>query len=300
MASEAESAGRRPKCVVTGATGFLGREVFPTLGKSMDVEGWGLRLAGAQARKVDLRSREEVAGALQAARPDMVVHLAAYRDPDFCEEHPDECYALNTASCENLTVALDPCVPVLFVSTDYVFDGTRPPYAEDAVRNPLSVYGRSKMLAEDIILQRPQGIVLRVPLLVGAGKDLVSSGFIAQMHASISQGKKDVADDVLVRYPTWTRDTARVILHLLQGKKTGIWHFSGLEGGTRYQLTRQVAEVLGANCDHLAPSTRIIPRKAIRPANSQLAPSRLLQERYRGFTPFRDVVRSVLTETGVL
>jgi dTDP-4-dehydrorhamnose reductase len=87
-------------------------------------------------------------------RPDAVLHLAANPQPDFCEEHPDEAKASNVDSTASLCAALPASVPLILASTDYVFDGSHPPYAEDAERRPVNVYGATKVAAEDLVRQR--------------------------------------------------------------------------------------------------------------------------------------------------
>lgn len=288
------------KCVITGASGLLGKEVVPVLGNAFTAEAWGHTSARPDIIPVDLRSRDAVQAALNRGAPAAVVHMAAYREPDFCEANPDECRALNVESTRYLCELLPADAYLLFISTDYVFDGNNPPYSEGDERCAVNVYGQSKVESEDLVLARPCSAVLRVPLLIGAGGSLDDSGFVAQMRQAVLEGKRLELDDVLARFPTWTRDVAKAILHLIQTRGEGVWHYSGLEGKTRFEWTLEMARILGADSSHLVPSNAVIPRKARRPGDSQLVPARLRETGYNEFSTFETAVRSILSEFGAL
>ncbi len=280
-------------CIVTGASGLLGREVVQELQKNWRVVALSHKPREGY-RAIDLRERNQIAALVAEVKPDAVVHLAAYREPDFCEENPAETKRLNVDSVRFFSETLPASAQLLFVSTDYVFDGTNPPYTEASPRNPLSEYGRSKCAGEDVIASRPNSIALRVPLLIGAGPSFKESGFIAQMIESLASGKPQQLDEVLVRFPCWTRDVAGAIAFLLAKKETGTFHLSGPRGGTRYAWTVEVAELLGQSHTHLAPSNVVIPRKAGRPRNSQLSDTKLRALGFATSTDLLDVVRFVI------
>lgn len=282
-------------CIVTGASGLLGREVSCALAGA-----WRIVPLSHKPREgfraVDLRDRGQIATLVSEEKPDAVVHLAAYREPDFCEDNPAETTRLNVDSVRYFVELLPAPVRFLFVSTDYVFDGNAPPYGEADDRNPISEYGRSKCAAEDVMAARAGGIVLRVPLLMGAGPTFDASGFIAQMVDAVVSGKPQQLDDVLVRYPCWTRDVAGAISFLLEGSHAGTFHLSGPRGGTRYSWTVETARLLGKEHGHLKSSKVVIPRKAGRPADSHLDDSKLRAAGFKTATDPMDVVRAVLAE----
>ena len=132
------------RVVVTGASGLLGRQIF----KEFDTKGWnatGLAFSRCRRplRKVDLRDRHDVANALDEAKPKVVIHAAAERRPDVVEKNEEETMALNVFGTQFLA---EECacrgIFMLYISTDYVFDGTQPPYKVDATPNPLNTYGK--------------------------------------------------------------------------------------------------------------------------------------------------------------
>ena len=214
--------------------------------------------------------------------------------PISVKKHPDEARQLNVEPVHTLDACLPDDVPLLFASTDYVFDGTSPPYVESDRVGPVNVYGQTKVDAESVVLARTTGIVLRMPLLIGAGATWDTSGFISQMWDSVSHKVRQSQDNVLQRFPTWTRDVANVMGWLLKHEQSGLFHISGLRGHTRYQWMLEFGSLVGESTDHLVPSTDVIPRLASRPFDSQLRPCRLQSMGYRGFTDFSDVVKEVM------
>lgn len=285
------------KCLVTGASGQLGREIVRSLSGGWDVVG--LSHQDASCRKVDLRDQDALKALLTELRPDVVVHSAAYRDPDFCETNPDEVARLNVEPVRMMCEGLPPAAKLVFISSDYVFDGDHAPYAETDVTCPVNVYGQSKVDGEALALGRENTLVLRIPLLIGASPTLDQSGFIAQARAAVLCGEAQELDAVAPRFPTWTRDVAEALRFLLERNAMGVTHYSSLREGTRYTWTREIAEVMGVAAGHITPSPGVVPRGARRPANSQLDTALIQKMGFGRFTDFKDVVRQVLTELDV-
>lgn len=287
------------RTLITGAGGFLGREVLQAFRGDGEVipvsrsgrEGWSV---------ADVRERDAVRRMVVETHPDVVVHLAAYPDPDFCEDHPDEARRLNVGSVRHLVELLPAGTRLLFVSTDYVFDGTAPPYTETSERHPLSIYGSTKCDAEDLVSERRNSTILRIPLQIGAGPTLDKSGFISIMIKQLRDRDPQLVDDVIARFPTWTRDVAHVMQFLVHGGHDGVFHYSNPVGGTRWHWTQLVAETLGFSSSHLIPSHEVIQRRAQRPVNSQLISSKLPALGYSRCTPVPDVVRDVVRTFGGL
>ena len=284
---------KKPVCAVVGASGFLGIETVPHVQSSFDVVATSRR-PRASHHVLDIRDRIAVQRFIDDVKPDAVALLAAGRDPDACEADPEEPRRLNVAPAGFFAAALPPGVPLLFVSTDYVFDGQNPPYAESSPRHPVSMYGRSKMEAEDLVLARPGGMVLRVPLLMGWTHDPEQSGFFSHLLGDLRRREPLLLDHVLARYPTWTRDVGRAITTLLATRQSGIFHFSTSERLTRYQSAQAMGEILGWPTNHLQPSYQVIPRKAQRPLDARLSTGRWTSIGGFPATPFREVVKQFL------
>lgn len=260
-------------CLVIGGSGFLGRETVPALSERYHVLSTGRREHGPDTLALDLRDADAVARVVHDLRPAAVVALAAYRDPDACEDAPEETRRLNTEPYRVLTRLLAPETPLVFVSTDYVFDGDHPPYHEHDERRPVNVYGESKRDAEDSVASFPGGVIVRVPLLMGWTADPGASGFFSQLIGDLRAREPRLLDDTLARRPTWTRDAARAIARLLCNHERGMFHFSTSRRWTRYQAAVEMAGIMGWPHDHCRPSDAVVPRRARRPRDAQLAMS---------------------------
>jgi dTDP-4-dehydrorhamnose reductase len=277
-------------CLVTGASGFLGTAIADRL--PYEVVGVGRQGRGVTA--LDLRDADAVAAFMDKTQPDAVVHCAAYRDPDFCEREPGEARRLNTRAVAHLLDGLPAAGRFLFISTDYVFDGTHPPYCEDDPVSPVNVYGASKAEAEGLVREHPGGMVLRVPLLCGAGPSWEESGFIFQLAGDMdASGGVRKLDDRAVRFPTWIEEVAGAVEFLLAQDQRGIFHYSGLEGMTRYQWALALAQHLEKDAGHISPLAKGIPRAARRPVNSQLDSSRIRALGYDPRSSFFEVFKRV-------
>ena len=280
--------------LITGASGLLGRSLMARLEGMGNVSGTGFSSAVGRLFPVDLRETVALKGLLKELKPDVVVHSAAYRDPDFCEDHPAEAFRLNVAPVEQFCELLPDSVPLLFISSDYVFEGVAAPYREEDERHPVNEYGRLKVEAEDLVLQRDAGVVLRIPLLIGAGPTWESSGFIFKTLAQIQNLTPSSLDHAGIRFPTWTDDVAEAVAHLLNIGGTGRYHYSSLEGGTKYEWAQELADLAGVSMEHITPNREGSATRAVRPGNTQLAVEKIRHTGLNRFTSFPKVVQSVL------
>jgi len=282
------------KILVTGATGYLGRVIADHLGERYAVIRWGHSQAGDEALRVDMRDDAALTSALHAAAPDVVVHCAAYRDPDYCEEHPEETRRVNVRPVEILAQALPTETRLLFISSDYVFDGHHAPYREGDERHPVNVYGLSKKEAEDALSGRDRTTILRIPLLVGAGPTFAASGFIAKIARAIMEKQRMELDAVSLRFPTSIQDVAKAVGFLMDHQAEGPFHFSSEEGRSQYEWALLVAQCMGSASRMLIPVDNPPARKAVRPCNSQLSIERIKQLGFDENTPFTEIVKHVL------
>lgn len=290
----------RRKILITGATGLLGRSLAGRLGCFGTVTGVGHSQIADGTASVDLRQPDSLADLVGDLKPDLVVHSAAYRDPDFCEEHPEEASRLNVNPVARLCELLPDPVPLVFISSDYVFDGRNPPYCEHDERRPVNVYGQMKVQAEDFVLAREAGLVLRIPLLIGAGPTWEESGFIYKTLAAIRDRRPSTLDHSGVRFPTWTEDVAEVVAHLVENGASGAYHYSSLRGGTKYEWALELARLTGSSADHISPDPEGSPSSAPRPGNTQLAVEKIRGAGFARFSPFETVAESVLRRFAVL
>ena len=296
------------KVAIIGASGLLGRALADQLARQADwqVVATAFRRCGPHLSTLDIRDAQAVGQFIECEAPDAVIIAAAERRPDVCEHDPALARALNVDAVRTVAEAAKRRGAwVLSISTDYVFDGTHPPYREDAQPSPLNAYGRSKLEGERALTETTGlGCVLRLPLLYGPIVDWAESAVtslvpaIAASASDAPDAKVAVMDAWAIRYPTFTPDVAFVIRQILErfarGEAiTGIVQWSGGEPMTKYEIALRLAEALQFNAQLVPQHT---PTDATpRPHNCHLDSSRLEALGIGRRTPFDTAIREVLT-----
>ena len=289
--------------MVTGASGLLGRELLNRF-RQANWECLGLAFSRARSglRRVDLRDRAEVESLLEDFRPQIVVHAAAERRPDVVEKNPDATEALNVSASRHLAeLCSKRDIFLLYVSTDYVFDGRSPPFKPGDATNPLNAYGRSKLNGEREVLAHLEHAVLRVPVLYGPVEFLGESAVTTLFSAVLRPDQPAKMSDYERRYPTHVADVAGVCVQLCEkrlveggGAGAGVWHWSGSDCLTKYEMARVMAEAFALPSSHLVP-VREPSSGAPRPFDCCLdcsATEKALSTAER--TPFKDGIHNVL------
>lgn len=291
------------KIIVTGASGLLGRALMTRLSSDAgglgeaSVIGLSFTRTRAPFRRLDLRDAEAVRVFLDAERPDWIVHAAAERRPDAVDKAPEDARRLNVGATDTLaTWAAAEGARILYVSTDYVFDGKNPPYDTEAQTCPLNEYGRMKLAGEESV--RGSGgdwTILRIPILYGRAESLAESP-ITEIAAKLSAQGGGTFEDWAMRYPAHTDDVAAAMATLLAAPDSmgrGLFHFAGHEGLTKYRMARIIAPIVGVQPEAAAADSNP-PAGAPRPKDCRLDGSRL---EALGFSPairFEEGIRKVL------
>jgi dTDP-4-dehydrorhamnose reductase len=254
-------AGSKPVTLILGGGGMLGSDLraeFPE--RSI--------LAPASA-ELDIRDAAAVLEA--AAGAAVVINAAAYTAVDDAETHEREAHAINAIGAENAArAAAEAGAAFVQLSTDYVFDGTATePYREDAPRNPVSAYGRTKAEGEERVLAaHPSPYIVRTAWLYGAG----GRNFPRTMLSLAAE--RDTVSVVTdqVGQPTWTADLARLIATLLEvDAEPGVYHATNSGKTTWFGFARAVFERAGLDPERVQPTdSAAFVRPAPRPAFSVL------------------------------
>ncbi len=240
------------KIIITGASGLLGREILKIWKQSPhQVYGWSYSQKGEFLESIDLNNHQLVEQKIKSLQPDLIIHAAAERRPNICSEHPDQAISLNVEATKNLAeLSQKHKFQLLYISTDYVFDGTTPPYSVHDKPNPLNFYGKSKLMGEKEILKSEFGSVLRVPILYGPCQELSESA-VTIIANQLSSGVRQF-DNWAIRMPTFTTSVAQ-FTRGWETPKLGIYHFCNHEKMTKYQIAQKIAKLLAIDKSELIP-----------------------------------------------
>ncbi len=267
------------RIIVTGCNGQLGTEVTELLAGQAPHEVLGLDLP-----EHDLTDRDHVLGVITSWQPDLVLHGAAFTAVDACEEEVETAYRVNCAATRFVADgARRVGAHVVYVSTDYVFDGTKDsPYVEWDTPNPQSVYGRTKLGGEMEI--DPGWSIARTSWVCGYhGNNMVKT----LLRLAAGDGEVSFVDDQ-VGHPTFAGDLAQMVVKLGVERVPGVFHTTNQGAVSWYGFAREVFAAAGEDPDRVKPiSTDELqpPRPAKRPANSVLDN---MAWRMHGFEQSRD------------
>ncbi|MGA1312400.1 MAG: dTDP-4-dehydrorhamnose reductase [Ilumatobacteraceae bacterium] len=252
------------KIIVTGAAGQLGRELVDV------ATGAGHDVFAASRAELDVTKPEVVRAAVLREQPAVIVHAAAWTAVDACESDREKAMLHNGAATRFVVdAAREVGARVIYISTDYVFDGTKPtPYVEADVPNPQSVYGVSKLAGEQAV-DTSIDTVVRISWVCGFhGANMVKT----ILRIAAQQDTLTFVDDQ-VGCPTFADDAAAMITRLATEARPGIWHVTNQGAVSWYEFTREVLRAAGHDPARVKPvRTRdLVPaRPAPRPANSVL------------------------------
>jgi dTDP-4-dehydrorhamnose reductase len=250
------------KVLITGANGLLGQKLYSNLATRREfiplATGKGAcRLEkGTRYHELDITDPDAIFQLFEDWRPDAIVHAAALTQVDYCEKHPSECTAINITGTKNLLEAAKSAGSrFIFISSDFVFSGRQGPYQEDDEPDPVNVYGQSKLEGERLVKQSglPWSIV-RTVLVYGVARDMSRSNIVLWARKNLEEGKAIRVVNDQWRTPTLVEDLADGCRLILDQVKTGIFHISGQEMLTPYDMAVRTARHFGLNKDLISPT----------------------------------------------
>jgi dTDP-4-dehydrorhamnose reductase len=274
---------RAQRVLVTGAGGQVGADLMDTLrgltplggdpGFQPDerpVASDEFEVLGLTRHDLDITDRDAVLRAVAAARPDVIVHLAAYTAVDRAETEAELCFAVNARGTESISIAArEVGAQLIAVSTDYVFDGEKgAAYVELDPTNPLNVYGATKRAGE--LLCSSEDTIVRTSWVMGVrGKNVVH---VIADRAEAGESVRFVDDQMGT--VTAASDLARTLVTLARERIGGIWHVANSEPTTWFDIAAYVGTLLGRG-DDFATAIKthdLVPQPlATRPARSDLS-----------------------------
>lgn len=298
---------RPVRVLVTGARGQVGLDLVDMLhavtppgadidfqpdDRPVDVNEFEVLALGHH--ELDITQGAAVRHAVAVARPDVIVHLAAYTAVDRAESDVETCFSVNAEATGTLSVAAaESGAHLIAISTDYVFDGEKgSAYAEHDSTNPLSVYGASKRAGE--MRCRENDTIVRTSWVMGVrGKNVLHA--IAQRAVS---GEMVRFVDDQIGTVTVASDLARSLITLVRERPGGVWHVANVGATTWFDVAHHAGEVLGRGRDFATPisTSDLVPAPvAQRPRRSDLATSHW-QENWRVLPDWREGVARLARE----
>jgi dTDP-4-dehydrorhamnose reductase len=257
------------RILITGAGGQLGRDLVALFS---DPSAGRYDVVAADHAGLDVGDREAVQQLLGSVEPDLVVHAGAWTAVDACEGDPDRAFRVNALGSRHVAEAARRArAHLVYVSTDYVFDGcSSVPYREWDAPNPKSVYGRSKLAGErEVAALLPTATIVRTSWVCGRhGSNMVKT----VLRLAAERHELAFVDDQH-GCPTFTEDLAEMILRLSSDRLPGLFHVTNQEPTTWYHFARDILAAAGQDPDRVRPipsGDLQPPRPAPRPAQSVL------------------------------
>lgn len=239
--------------------------------------------------EADLTDEAQVRTAARGVAFDAVVHAAAMTDVDRCETEPERALRVNRDATRNVAdLARERTALFVYVSTDYVFDGTkRSPYLEEDPVGPINSYGRSKLEGERAaVASGAKSLVVRTSWLFGPG----GKNFVDTIASKLERGESLRVVDDQKGSPTYTRDLAHAIELLLRRGSTGTVHATNSGTTTWYGLAREIGRALGSDAAIEPVTTEDFPRPAPRPRYSVLSGARFRAWTGENLRPWEEAV----------
>ena len=264
------------RILITGSNGLLGQKlVAQLLQKGIDFMASSLGVnrnndcPEENYRTMDICKRDEIAEVFKEFKPTHVIHTAAMTNVDACELNPQECKSLNVDSVQLLAnQCLAEHCHFQLLSTDFVFDGSKGNYQEEDAPNPLSIYGHSKLQAEEYIKDLPslQFSIVRTIIVYGTGNQLSRSNIVKWAKEALLEGKELSIIDDQFRAPTWADDLAWACIRICELNENGIFHVSGPETMSIYEIVERIAKHYQLSMDKVKRTTSSsLSQPAVRP-----------------------------------
>ncbi|MEG1144139.1 MAG: dTDP-4-dehydrorhamnose reductase [Clostridium sp.] len=278
------------RVLVTGAKGQLGTDVVNELNKR------GIEAIGVDVQEMDITDASACRRVISEEKPDAVIHCAAYTAVDAAEDNVELCHRINAEGTRNIAeVCRDLDIKMMYISTDYVFNGTgETPWQPDDRREPLNVYGQAKYegeLAIEELLQKY--FIVRIAWVFGVnGKNFVKTMLrLGKENRAVS-----VVDDQ-IGSPTYTYDLARLLVDMIQSEQYGRYHATNEGLCSWYEFAVEIFKQAGMSEVKVTPvDSSKFPSKAKRPSNSRISKDKLEENGFERLPSWQDALSRYLKE----
>lgn len=264
------------RLLVTGSGGLLGsklcelaalenHELYSSYSQHKPLQGTPIR--------IDISDKNAIKKAFERAKPETVVHAAAFTDVDRCELEKEHAWKVNVEGTTNLAVSCKRHgVFLVYVSTDYIFDGKKGLYKEDDEPNPINYYGLTKLQGEDAVKDLLEDYcIARTSVLYGSTAAAGKTNFALWLLEKLKHNEKAKIVTDQWNSPTLNTNLANMLLEIAERRITGTYHLAGATRISRYDFSKLIAQAFALDADMIRPSlSNEFPWIAKRPTDSSL------------------------------
>ena len=266
------------RILITGAFGQLGHALQSVLSKKSNYE---LVCTGRKIKKsqegipLDIRNQVALKEIINTTAPDILINLASMTNVDACELNPKLAGEINVAGLQHICDSFKG--KIIHLSTDYVFDGTSGPYKEDDPLNPISIYGKTKLASEHILLEKDiKNLVIRGNVLYDYSPH-TSASFLNWVVSSLKNNQEIKVVEDQFNNPTWTRSMSDIIELSIENDLEGIIHWGDSVHISRFEFAKLIAKKFSLNESLIKPVlTSELNQPARRPLQSGLSTEKLV------------------------
>ena len=271
------------KFFITGINGQLGYDI------NLELKNRGYtEILSPTRQEVDITNKESVDKAILDFKPNVIFHCAAYTAVDKAEDDKENCYNINVIGTKNIVeAAKEVNAKVVYISTDYVFDGTKDGYyKEEDKTNPINYYGETKFLGEQETRKYDNHIITRISWVFGInGKNFVKS----MLNLAETRDELNIVADQ-IGSPTYTKDLSKVLVDLAMSDKTGTYHVTNDDICSWYDFAKYIFASNNVNIKLNPITTSEYPTRAKRPSNSKMSKEKLVNDGFTMLPTWQDAV----------
>ena len=275
------------KVLVTGVNGQLGYDVLKELDKR------GHQPIGVDREEMDSTSNNQIKECIENVNPQSIIHCGAYTAVDKAEDEKDLCKRVNATSTKEIAKhakLLD--IPMIYISTDYVFDGSKDgEYTENDLPNPINVYGKTKYEGE-LYVQKilEKYYIVRISWVFGEN----GNNFIDTMlRLSKERYSLSVINDQ-VGSPTYTKDLARLLVDMIETDKYGVYHATNEGYCTWYEFAKEIFRISNIDIQVNKINTSKYHTQAKRPLNSKMSKEKLKNMKFMPIRSWKDALNEYM------
>lgn len=273
--------------LVTGSTGQLGSDVVKELLKR------GYSTLSPNRSEFNLCSEDNIRNYILNSNCESIVHCAAYTQVDKAEDEKDLCIKINATATKHIAKCakiLD--IPMIYISTDYVFDGTKDgKYTENDETNPINIYGESKLAGEKYVQEiLDKYYIVRTSWVFNInGKNFIET----MLRLSKANNQLSIVNDQ-IGSPTYTKDLSRLLVDMIETNKYGLYHATNEGYCSWYEFADTIFKLANINIDIKAINSNEYASRAKRPLNSKLSKDKLIEFGFKPLPHWEDALKDYL------